>query len=344
MKKITCWCKNDSLAFFSSDYLLCKECNTLVSQISLNQKSEKSRVKNDDEDFYGKNYWLQHQIQNLGNPDIFKRSRLDLTERCLFWLRALLKYKLPPATTLELGCSHGGFVALLKLCGFSATGLEMSPWIAEYAHHTFDIPILTGPIEQQNIPHASQDIIILMDVLEHLPHPVETMRHCLTLLKPNGILLIQTPNYPIGKTYENMVSEQNPFLQMLNPGEHLYLFSDEAVKKFLQSLTDESIYIQFEPAIFAIYDMFMVVSKQPIKSFSNEEIEQCLSSASNKRIIQGLLDLYNFQEAVLKHRQYIETDRAEQLKIIDQMNNKLNKQNDILNKKPIKILKRLGVI
>ena len=65
------------------------------------------------------------------------------------------------------------------------------------------MPILIGPIESIDIADSSFSVIALMDVLEHLPDPVATMRRCLKLLKPEGMLLIQTPQFIEGtESYE----------------------------------------------------------------------------------------------------------------------------------------------
>src|SRR6185503_8503899 len=114
-----CWCDKSSLVTFSPDYAVCQHCGTLVSQVGLSV--EQLTVRDDDQDFYGREYWLSHQRQDLGLPDIYARARSDLPERGLYWLRTLLSYKLPPARVLELGSSHGGFVALLRWAGFDAT-------------------------------------------------------------------------------------------------------------------------------------------------------------------------------------------------------------------------------
>lgn len=282
-----CWCGHKQLENFSSDYGVCRKCNTLVSQAGLSD--EALQVSKDEEAFYGKEYWLSHQSEDLGFNDIYKRSRADLSERCLHWLRAILKYKLPPANVLELGSAHGGFVATLKWAGYEAQGLELSPWVVDFARKKFDVPMLVGPIEDQKIETNSLDVIALMDVFEHLPNPVETIRHCLTLLKSDGILVIQMPQYQSDKTYEQMLAEESPFLEQLKTDEHLYLFSIEAVREFFGRLGIT--HIQIEPAIFAQYDMFLVVSREPLVSHSTEIIETKLMDQPSQCLIQALLDL-----------------------------------------------------
>ena len=146
----TCWCGSDELSSFGPDYGICSACGTLVSHHGLSD--EQIRVDNDETDFYGKQYWVDHQKQDLGLPDINARARDDLTERNLHWLKTLIKYCLPPARVLEIGCSHGSFVALLQQAGYDPSGVEMSPWVVEFGRKTFDVPISVGPVEALDLP------------------------------------------------------------------------------------------------------------------------------------------------------------------------------------------------
>jgi SAM-dependent methyltransferase len=266
-----------------------------------------ARVTDDAHDFYGREYWLSYQEKAWGYADITVRARTDLPERCLYWLRAFLKYRLPPGRVLELGSGHGGFVALLRWAGFDAVGLELSPWVVDFARRTFDVPMLLGPVEDQALATGSLDGIVLMDVLEHLPDPVGTIQHCLRLLKPDGIFLIQTPRYPEGKTYPEMVEQKDPFLEQLKPKEHLYLFSMTSIQTFFRRLGVED--IRFEPPIFAHYDMFLVASRSPIRSHTAEAIEQALSRTPTGRMVLALWDLY-------ARYMDVEADRAARLEVI----------------------------
>src|SRR4051812_15425857 len=197
-----CWCGNNNLEAFSPAYEVCRECGTLVSQYD--QGGDVSRVRDDESDLYGREYWFSHMERDLGFVNIHERARTDLPERCAHWLRTLLKYKLPPARTLELGAAHGGFVALLKLAGFDAAGLELSPWIADFARKTFGVPMLQGPIEKQSVAPGSLDGLVMMDVIEHLPDPVGTLSSCARLLKADGVFLVQTPGPPQDVSFERM--------------------------------------------------------------------------------------------------------------------------------------------
>ena len=309
-----CWCGASDLRNFSPEYSVCAECGTLVSQQSLTD--DQLFVNNDDTDFYGKQYWIQHQQQDLGFPDIHARARNDLVERNLHWLRALLKYCLPPAKVMELGCAHGSFVALLRQAGYDAFGVEMSPWVVEFGKRAFGIPVSVGPVENLSVPEGSLDAIALMDVLEHLPNPVATMAHCLRLLKPDGLLLIQTPQFREEMDFARLSETKGAFLEQLKADEHLYLFTDHSVSRLFRRLGIE--HIQFEPAIFSHYDMFLVASRTQLQVNVPESIDSALPASSpSGRFALALLDLYQQVNTLSAALSDSETDREARGKQIE---------------------------
>lgn len=307
-----CWCGNEHLNPFSEDYRVCSVCGTLVSQAGLSQ--EQIQVRDDEHDFYGKDYWFSHQTQDYGFPDIAQRARQDLPERCLHWLRTLLQYKLSPAKILELGSAHGGFVALMQWAGFNATGLELSPWVVEFAQKSFDVSMLLGTVEGQPLEAESLDAIVLFDVLEHLPDPVSTMQHCVSLLKPDGIFLVQMPNYLEEKPYSDLVNQNDGFLQMLTPIEHLYLFSHRAAQRFFEQLGFST--VKFESPFFP-NDMFFVAARQPLTAYTPSEISQALLTIPSGRLIQALLDTGTEANQLQEKLQLVEADRAKAFQIAE---------------------------
>ncbi len=233
----------------------------------------------------------------------------------MHWLRTLLRYKLPPSHVLELGSGHGGFVALLRWAGYEAAGLELSPWVVQFSARRFGVPIHCGPVEEQDFEPASLDTIALMDVLEHLPDPAATIRHCLKLLRPDGLLLVQTPRFPEGKTYDVMSVEGDRFLELLKPAEHIYLFSERSIRAFFQQLGVE--HLIFEPAIFAHYDMFLAVSRSPLRVHEESETEDVLGAMPGGSLVQALLDLNGQFRDLSRRYQECEEDRAARLRVIE---------------------------
>ncbi len=324
-----CWCGNTQLTRFSDEYWQCPACQTLIWV----GKENAGIISTDEavEDYYTSRYWFEHQVVDLGLPDIISRARNDLPERCLYWLQTTLKHRLPPGKTLELGSSHGGFVAILTAAGFDAAGLEISPEIAEFSRQTFNIPVLVGKIETQQLPPASLDLIVLMDVLEHLDDPVKTLKHCLNLLKDDGLFVIQTPGYPAGKTLRELEDERSLFIRMLIPHEHIHLFSKQAVIKIFSELSVPN--ILFEPAYFAVHDIFFFASRLPIPEISQDTILTYLLAEPSRRLILAMLDLtreieqqkHSLEEikvdcqAQSAHNTTLEKRLAQQQGLLDQM-------------------------
>jgi SAM-dependent methyltransferase len=272
-----CWCGHSDLEAFSPDYRVCRAGGTLVS-----------RARHSPE-IYGKDYWTERQTAHHGLPDIRQRARLDLPERCAHWLARLLPLKLPPARILEVGCAHGAYVALLGWAGYDAVGTEMSPWVAQFADETFGVKVLAGPIEKQDFEAGSFDVIVLNDVLEHLPAPVDTLAHCSRLLSKDGFFVIQTPEYKEHLTYEQLKASNDLFLKHMdrNNEEHLYLFSRRSAGAFFGRLGFPN--LDFSNPVYA-YDMSFVASRAKLPVADDAAVSAALSSRPMGRLVQALLD------------------------------------------------------
>jgi 2-polyprenyl-3-methyl-5-hydroxy-6-metoxy-1,4-benzoquinol methylase len=318
MLKKVCICGNADLGEFSPGYLRCTRCETLVARRDFDRSI--SYVTDDATDLYGREYWYSHQ-REMGYPDIETRARQDLPERCVHWLATLLKYKRPPAKLLELGCAHGGFVALARWYGFDAVGLDLSPTITKLAVQTFEIPVLTGPLEKQQFSNGSFDVIAAMDVVEHLPYPRLTMQRCLDLLKNDGILMIQTPRYREGRTLSSMVADRDSFLELFKDDGHLYLFSASSLKRMFAELG--ALEMRQECPIFAQYDQFVVVGKSILGTGS--DVPECMDAARTpaRRLVEALIDSRSHGCEMQERWSEAEADRAARLAVIEDLSLKL---------------------
>jgi 2-polyprenyl-3-methyl-5-hydroxy-6-metoxy-1,4-benzoquinol methylase len=323
----SCWCNENRLEDFRAHYLVCVACGTLVSQV--HRRSDQAGIEDDAGEFYGREYWLSHQRDRLGLPDIDARARLDLPERCLYWLRTLLAYKRPPARVLDVGSAHGAFVGLLRYGGFDAVGLEVSPWVVDYARRTFRVPMVTGAIEEQDLPTGSFDAVILNDVLEHLPDPVAAMRACVTLLRPDGLLLVQTPRYPDPDGYRELERSEHAFLNMLLEEEHIYLFSERSLRRLFGLLGWSS--LVFHPPLFP-YDMYVAVSRQPLAGSSPSEIAKALSATPDGRMSLALLDLDDRRRELEARYAALAADRASHVQSLLEHQTQLTDKQDAIEK------------
>lgn len=308
-----CWCGNADLAQFGGGYRLCTRCSTLVSEQAV---ADPGRVRDEAADLYGANYFFERQ-RAAGFPDLNERARADLSERCAYWLRALLSLRPPPATTLELGCASGAFVALQASAGYAATGQDLSPAITALARTAFDIPVLTGPVEELQLVPASLDALILMDVLEHLPDPVGVLEPALRALREDGVTLLQLPRFDPALTYAQLVEARHPFLAMMLPGEHLYLYSEASVAQLLHGLGLGQ--VLFLDPLFSMYDMFLAASRRPLQRVEEAAWRAALRHSREGRIVEALVDVAEVrrQRDTLQGRlEAVEADRARRLELI----------------------------
>jgi SAM-dependent methyltransferase len=222
-------------------------------------------------------------------PRVEEMARRELAERSPYWLLALLRRKSSPGRVLEVGCGHGGFVALLRAAGFDATGLEPSPGLAEDARRRFDIPVLAGTLESQQIAPGSLDAVVLMDAMERFRNPVERVRNCLALLKSDGIFLIQTPRYREALPFRTMQRMADPFLQHLKHERNLYLFSQSSIELFFRRLGVA--HVEFEPDMFCHHNMLLAAGRTALASFSDEQIATVLTARPSRRMALALIDI-----------------------------------------------------
>lgn len=282
-----CWCGSTNLFAYSDEYLVCRDCGTLVTRAAT--ASADCEVRSDEGELYSKDYWLRRQSEKYGLPPIDRRARLDLPERCVHWLNLLLSRRLPSARVLEIGAAHGGYVALLRWAGYDATGTEMSPAIVDFAQSTFDVPMHAGRIEELPFTPGSFDVVILNDVIEHLPDPRSTLGHCARLLAPDGFFIIQTPEYKEHLTFADIERTGDPFIQHLagKSDEHLYLYSRRSATRLFTELGFPV--LAFENPIFP-YDLFFTASRAPLPTHSPAEISAALEVQPTGRLVQALLD------------------------------------------------------
>ena len=113
------------------------------------------------------------------------------------------------------------------------------------------------------------------------------------------------------------------FLEQLKSDEHLYLFSDRSATRLFQQLGAE--HIQFEPAIFGVYDMFFLVGKLPIIPVPVEKVESTLLSFPQGRFVRAMLDMEHRINMMGDQIERIDVDRANRLDQIHALTEQIHK-------------------
>jgi SAM-dependent methyltransferase len=96
-------------------------------------------------------------------------------------------------TMLDVGCGDGLLFDCLEpfglVCGVEgdATTLDEN---GRWRHRIFQ-----QPFDESFLPEVRFDLILMLDLLEHLPDPERALRHARRLLKPGGRLLMTVPAF-----------------------------------------------------------------------------------------------------------------------------------------------------
>ncbi len=94
---------------------------------------------------------------------------------------------------LDIGCQNGTFLVLARAEGWEPRGVELAPAAVEQARQQ-GLDVVAGTLAQARFPAASFDVVTLWHLLEHLPQPLELLEEIRRILKPRGLLAIETPN------------------------------------------------------------------------------------------------------------------------------------------------------
>ncbi|HNK62437.1 MAG TPA: class I SAM-dependent methyltransferase [Anaerolineales bacterium] len=103
--------------------------------------------------------------------------------------------KINGGKVLDIGCGGGLFLLRMKESGAECLGIELSDTRAFYAMTRHDLEVVKRPIEDEYWQsfYGSFDAVTLWDVIEHVNYPLATLQTAAKMLKPGGVLLIDTP-------------------------------------------------------------------------------------------------------------------------------------------------------
>jgi SAM-dependent methyltransferase len=99
-----------------------------------------------------------------------------------------------PGRLLDVGCGTGHFLAAMRRCGWQVDGEDMTPAAVRIARGRHGLNIFEGTLEEAAYPDESFDAVTLWNVIEHVPDPPATIREVARILKPDGLIVMGTPN------------------------------------------------------------------------------------------------------------------------------------------------------
>ena len=112
-------------------------------------------------------------------------------------LKLLDRFSPAPGRLVEGGVGSGRNLLAFEEKGYQVTGLDLMPESVEHVRqrgiedtHVHDLG------EPWPVANGSVDAIVLLDVLEHIEHPVTTLKHMKAALKDGGVAVLTVPACP----------------------------------------------------------------------------------------------------------------------------------------------------
>jgi 2-polyprenyl-3-methyl-5-hydroxy-6-metoxy-1,4-benzoquinol methylase len=140
---------------------------------------------------------------------------------------------------LDLGCGNGSFSNIIAQQGYEVVGIEESPSGIEFAQEAFpDCRFLQGSIYElpNQVLNNSFDIVLSVEVIEHLFYPKELPRVARQCLKPSGTLIVTTPyNGYLKNVALSVLGKMDRHLTTLWDGGHIKFFSVDTLTKLMEA-------------------------------------------------------------------------------------------------------------
>jgi 2-polyprenyl-3-methyl-5-hydroxy-6-metoxy-1,4-benzoquinol methylase len=150
---------------------------------------------------------------------------------------------------LDIGCGNGSLSNFLAQQGYEVVGVEESESGVKLANQSFpSCRFIQGSI--YDLPYSELgdnfDIVIAVEVIEHLFYPKELVRSSKKCLKPNGGLILTTPYHGYLKNLVMAATgKMDNHFTALWDGRHIKFFSVPTMKDLLKSENYTNIKFKF---------------------------------------------------------------------------------------------------
>ena len=165
-------------------------------------------------------------------------------------LRAVIKIVvgIAPQSLLDVGCGNGTLLNALRieLVDIELTGTDV--YVQENSEWKYEVSDVT---QKLNFADNSFDLIVVGEIIEHVPDPDFLLRECHRILKSNGKIIVTTPNLVSWANRIMVLCGTQPFFtetstrmtlgrrfRLLGQGEkvqgHLKIFTHLSLKEILE--------------------------------------------------------------------------------------------------------------
>jgi SAM-dependent methyltransferase len=165
------------------------------------------------------------------------------------WCRPLVEGK----TVLDIACGEGYGSALLAGRAVKVIGVDIASEAVEHARQAYrdvsNLEFMQGDAAVIPLPDASVDVVVSFETIEHHDRHEEMISEIRRVLRPNGLLIISSPNREV---YSEQAGYHNEFhVKELDFGEfdHVLRGQFDNVRYYGQRLAVGSVLFELQPEI-----------------------------------------------------------------------------------------------
>jgi 2-polyprenyl-3-methyl-5-hydroxy-6-metoxy-1,4-benzoquinol methylase len=145
-------------------------------------------------------------------------------------LSHLRRYGPKEGRLLEVGCAYGFFLLEAQRY-FQCTGIEVSEAATNFCRSR-GLDVHLGIADESSLQNRGQfDAVVMLDVIEHLANPVETLSLLFHALNENGSIMIATGN--LDSFLARLMGKR---WRLMTPPQHLFYFSRRTLTALLEKI------------------------------------------------------------------------------------------------------------
>ena len=132
----------------------------------------------------------------------------------------------PSGKLLEIGCAYGFFLNE-AMRYFEVSGIELSDDAATHCRQA-GLNVVSGEADETNLKRfGNMDVIVMLDVIEHLRDPYGTLSACAKKLNPGGIIVLTTGDF--GSSLARLTGAK---WRLMTPPQHQWFFTAESIRRW----------------------------------------------------------------------------------------------------------------
>lgn len=232
--KTKCYlCNQPTRYFLEKNSHLLKKCSA-CGLIMLDCKDDYSKIiKN----YYKKEYF-QGDKKSCGYFD-YSRDKQIILKNMMNYFNIVSSYK-KNGNLLDIGCAYGYFVELATNKGYVSYGIDPSDYAIKEARKRLSTKkVFKAKISDLKVKKGFFDVVTMFDVFEHLHSPKADLKKIKSMLKPDGLLVIETGD--TGSTWAKIFGKRWTFF---NPPQHVYYYNKENIRYILEQIGYEILEIK----------------------------------------------------------------------------------------------------